>query len=312
MSNNSDAVIAKKVANHLGINWSYVWFEKKKYRKMFNSKFKEDYDKFSDHFSTLPNYQEIFFLKDLNEKKYFKENSFIINGQSADFHTGLHIPENLYLIDIDQEKKIDNKEVIATIIDKHLSLWPNEKSKENYKHLTNKIFSGLADLNDIYNLSDIYEYWEFKERQCKYIVNGQRAYDFMNIKWFLPFWDSEYIKFWSTVPLELRYKQSLYKKILKKWDYCGLFTKINKEVQAFEGVEDILVKSISKITKILFGKTNSQEIIKYFDYYSRYGNSYQLFSLSIFLLNRHRINNAFSLHTKHWLNSNEKIREQFS
>lgn len=308
LKNNSDALIAKQVANHLNVKWKFVWFEKKKYRKFFVSKFKSDYDKFSDHLSTLPNYQEIFFLKDLYEQKYFNNRACIINGQSADFHTGLHIPENLFLLDM--KKNYNSKILVQTIINNHLSLWPNDLKTNDFNNLFNQISDSLDEFKEGYNLSDIYEYWEFKERQCKYIVNGQRAYDFINIKWFLPFWDSEFIKFWSSIPLEQRFKQTLYRKILLKWDYNSLFSKISKKVQAFEGIEDILIKTISRLTKILLGKSNSKEILKYFDYYSRYGNSYQLFSMKKYLFNRHKIRNAYSLHTKAWLAERKMVNEE--
>ena len=40
------------------------------------------------------------------------------------------------------------------------------------------------------NLADLYEKWEYEERQIKYVVNGQKTYDFLNINWYLPLWES--------------------------------------------------------------------------------------------------------------------------
>ena len=104
LKNNSDALIAKKVADHLNVKWDYIWFEKKKYKKLYFSKFKSNYDKYADNFSCIPNYGEVFFLNELNEKKYFTKDPIIVNGQSGDFNSGLHIPLDLYLADIKGDK----------------------------------------------------------------------------------------------------------------------------------------------------------------------------------------------------------------
>ena len=44
-------------------------------------------------------------------------------------------------------------------------------------------------------MADLYEKWEYEERQIKYVVNGQKTYDFWGVDWFLPLWDSEFVKF---------------------------------------------------------------------------------------------------------------------
>ena len=113
MKNNSDALIAKKVADHLNLNWEYIWFNKHRFRKLFFSRFKEDYDIFSDHLSCIPNYGEIFFLKELKERGYFTKNPIIINGQTGDFNSGLHIPSILYALD--KEGKNNNSSILESI-----------------------------------------------------------------------------------------------------------------------------------------------------------------------------------------------------
>ena len=76
------------------------------------------------------------------------------------------------------------------------------------------------------NLADLYEKWEYEERQIKYVVNGQKTYDFLNINWYLPLWESEFVKFWTSVKKKYRYKQNLYKEYLYDWNYKNLFRKI--------------------------------------------------------------------------------------
>ena len=56
----------------------------------------------------------------------------------------------------------------------------------------------------------LYEYSEFIDRQSKYVISGQRMYEYYGYSWRLPLWDEEYILFWKKVPLEYKLKQKLY------------------------------------------------------------------------------------------------------
>ena len=42
------------------------------------------------------------------------------------------------------------------------------------------------------------------ERQCKYIVNNVRCYEFHDADWWLPLWDREFVSVWQDVPLAMR------------------------------------------------------------------------------------------------------------
>ena len=305
LKNNSDALIAKKVANHLNVNWEYIWFNKNRFKQLFFSSFKENYDKYSDHFSCIPNYGEIFFLKELKDRGYFNKNSIIINGQSGDFNSGLHIPATLY--DLDKEGKNKNSSILEAIKKKHFGLWP-EKDLISTKYDINTAIKDTLDLELLSSpLSDIYESWEYKERQCKYVVNSQRAYDFLNFDWFLPLWDAEFVKFWTTIPLDLRYKQKLYRRYLADWNYRDVFEGIDDKVTGFTGFSNLTIKSLSFFLSVILSQKNKEKIIGYSDYFSRLGYQYQFYGLKYFLNNRRKSKNAVGYHIRYWLKCNNLI-----
>ena len=101
LKNNSDVKYAKIIAESLDINWKFIPFEKSRFQNYYNSSFKNKYDLFADHSLSLPNYQDVFFLKELLDKKFIEKKSIVVNGQTGDFITGGQIP-------INQEKKTLN------------------------------------------------------------------------------------------------------------------------------------------------------------------------------------------------------------
>ena len=275
-------------------------FKKPEFRSLYFSKFKEQYDKYSDNFSILPNYQDIFFLKDM-QKLLFKKNAYIINGQSGDFNSGMHIPDSLYYLDTNSSGK--NKDLlVSTIINKHFNLSTPTKDIPQINFKDSLKFS--LEKNKDFLFSDIYECWEYEERQCKYVINGQRAYEYLDLDWYLPFWHSDFVKFWTTVPLKYRYKQNLYRSYLRKWNYKNLFEKFNKPVTAFTGYQENIVKLLSFSLGILINKEKKNKILAYLDYFSRLGTFYQYFNFAHFIKNRSRVKNAIPFHIEEWLKKN--------
>jgi asparagine synthase (glutamine-hydrolysing) len=65
-------------------------------------------------------------------------------------------------------------------------------------------------IEDGLTLADAMEKWDWQERQAKFICNSVRVYEFYGYDWWLPLWDTEFMKFWEHVPLELRKGTALY------------------------------------------------------------------------------------------------------
>ena len=68
------------------------------------------------------------------------------------------------------------------------------------------------------------------------------------------------MKFWTTVPLDLRYKQNLYKKYLTDWNYKDIFESINDKVTGFTGLNNLTLK-LFIFSKLYCIQKNKEKII---------------------------------------------------
>jgi hypothetical protein len=69
----------------------------------------------------------------------------------------------------------------------------------------------------------LYELSELRNRQSKYTVAGQRAYEYLGFEWRLPLWDNAYLDFWERVPFALKFRQRLYREMLEAEDWGGVW-----------------------------------------------------------------------------------------
>jgi len=219
---NIDAKIAKALSNALDIPWYFIPYTNKKLKKIINSEEHKSYQAFSDSLTSIYFPQDFMAIKYLSEKNIIPKASIIVNGQSGDYISGNHLPK------IDYKKNKTKERLISYYIFKHYKLWGFYYEK-NQEKLFNLIHTYLQPkMNNIckQSLHRIYENLEFANRQCKYVINGQRLYEFFDYEWRLPLWDSLYLDFWASVPVEEKLNQKLYKKTLHNLDWCGVWNNI--------------------------------------------------------------------------------------
>ncbi len=193
--NNFEARVAEKIAKKLGYNWYFVELNGKKQRINFNSKNYSNYKSFSDTLNSWSYVQDLFAVDELLKKNIIDNQSVIINGNSGDFISGGHLP-NLKTM----KNKSTLDEIIYYFLDKHFCLWINTFHQKDFDSIKSFLISSLP--NEMLNIEKskiykIYEYLEFVNRQSNYVIQGQRVYDFYNLKWELPLWDDKYLDFWK-------------------------------------------------------------------------------------------------------------------
>lgn len=298
---NDEMKIAREVAKKLGVKWRFVPSRCRAAKRLFDSPLRRKYWEYADFLSSVPAMADFQALQELREEGHLPANAVIINGQSGDFITGGHVPRP------ERFQKGDAESFFAEIRSKHYSLWDGLPGPADVESLKRKI-AETARFNsdapgDFQEIAARYELWEWQERQCKYVVNGQRKYDFMGLKWELPLWEKEYLEFWRDIPAERKSGQRLFKAYLDRYDFFGLFRNLKREIWRWPGAS-MAVPVLAQPVKWVFGRKAADLFYKYCAFVGYYRFYYYPYGLGHYLKSAARARNPVSFHVERWLAEN--------
>lgn len=223
---NFESEVSKSIAKKLNYEWIFVPLTHNSERKFYNSNDYKDFLKFSENHSAIPFIQSISTFNFLKEKKFIDKDCVFVNGNSGDFLSGCHINKLYENLSKFNKNQVLSDLILDQLIDKHFSLWGYLKTKKNIKEIKNQLWNSITKHCNNLNLENahlFYEYSEFIDRQSKYVISGQRIYEFYDYDWKLPLWDDEYIFFWKKVPSKFKYKQMMYLDMLKRNNFGGVW-----------------------------------------------------------------------------------------
>jgi asparagine synthase (glutamine-hydrolysing) len=211
---NYDAKAGKRIAQKLGYDWLFIPHSLKNQQSYLKSNTFLKYVEFSDSCSSLPFIQDNYVINYLKENNIVAKDTIFINGNTGDFISGGHI---LKACDPERINSITFDELLDQFIVKHYALWGSLLTAENKKTVRRLL---LEELNQIavpqeakFRYSN-FEYLEFMNRQAKFVISGQRSYEYFGYEWRLPLWEDEYLQFFNKLPLRYKKNQYLYKKML--------------------------------------------------------------------------------------------------
>jgi len=225
---NYEARASKAIADKLGLRWHFIPLTRKRQRAFIWSEVAEEYLTFADSRAATPVLNDLSATINLLEAGYIDADTLILNGNSGDFISGMHIVDSLRGVKSAQTLTSMRNDVVQALISKHFRLWDvlattardtmvAERLRREIDHMTE---GNAPDPNGRHGL---YEAMEFRDRQSKFVVARQRIYDYLGLGWRLPLWDNDYLDYWEHVPLKQKANQALYKDALKSADWGGVW-----------------------------------------------------------------------------------------
>ena len=298
---NADAETGRLICKELDIPWLFIEMKPKTIRQFSKSEqFSKFYD-FCQRGDSVPFLQDFFAVTQLKEQKLVPSNSCFINGNSGDFISGGHIPEVLY------SKASNPKENVSAIRDalirKHYSLWEGSPIYDIKQTITQRIEYEVTDavnsFGEILDLSNIYEYFELRERQSKFVISGQRVYDFLGFDWRLPLWEKPIIDFFLHLEPKYKFNQKLYAETLVRQNWGNVWKNIPVNEKYIEPKWIIPIRTLCKAACAVFGKPAWRKIDRmFFEYWTDTLCSYSYMSFKETLSSVGRNRNAVAIRSK--------------
>ena len=225
--NNFEAAAAKKIAARLDYPWSFAPFTHHFARAAFASERHRLYHDFADNAAATPVEHDFLALLRMEGAGWIAEDAILVNGQTGDYITGSHIPPSLAGPLSGTDGRGREAMLFDALVAKHYDLWPGLRTEENLDRIRTMLWSELeaagAPFDDPEASFALYELSEFQNRQCKYVIAGQRAYEFFGYDWRLPMWDNDYLDFWERTPLSAKVDRNLFREMLEKENWGGVW-----------------------------------------------------------------------------------------
>lgn len=302
---NFEARYAKRIAERLNVPWLFLSFSKNHTRKAFRNNRRKDYWTHSDGLKAIPSMREYTVMEHLSAEGLVPDNAVLINGQSGDYITGLHISSDWF------SGKQPSCAMFHDILSrKHFDLWAQLKTPENLDLLKKRMLEICPEAYEESKTPGTWalreEIWEYDARQICLVVHGQRTYDFFGYGWEMPLWDKALVDFYRSAPVEQKKGQCLYREYLRAWNYKGLFPAKEPKIWRWP-VPMLWVLPVAKLIQLARGKKKKEEFYARMKYFGHYSNQYFAFPRNIHLKTATQARNVFSLYVLQWMYENEAV-----
>jgi asparagine synthase (glutamine-hydrolysing) len=304
---NFEAKASQAIAERLGFPWRFVPTGVGFMRRYFKSDVHARYVAFSDTAQSVPFIQDLPQIQCLKDEGFVPPDAVLCNGNSGDFISGAHIVPAMQEEPVDLSPDARMQRIIDALLDKHFALWRALLTPENCARVARALRASfvragatLGAPTDDYGL---YEYAEFQDRQCKYVITGQRIYEFLGHEWRLPLWTKPYLDFWEGVPLAGKRKQGLYASMLDEENWGGVWQDVPVNAKTIKPDWIRPIRFVAKLAHVPLGREKWHQFEKrYFSYWMGGGTQAAFAPYSAVASDRRGAKNAVSWLTEAYLN----------
>ena len=213
-------------AQRLGLPWVQLEYTPEALARALSSPEFLEYGRFASAGVSAPHPDDWLAVKKLKEQGLADKDAVFLPGHTGDFLCGSHLK---YLFD--PEESAGPLDFDAAMIAKHYSLWErlarDGRARRVFRERMDEALGGIG-LDTGQGAAQAYEFWEWRERQAKFIINSVRVYEYFGFGWRIPLWDREYMDFWRSVPVDLKLDKFLYRSCLEADDPYGVFEGLSR------------------------------------------------------------------------------------
>lgn len=187
-----EAKISRQVAENLGYPWHFIPYDTDTLRSYLSEEGLK-YQQFAGAGTCLAHEQDWVAVKEMKTKGLIPPNSVFLPGFGGDVMAGSWYPrvpllQKAEVVDylVSAEKFFSGKRV-------------KDFNQTNAAQLISKELEPL-DISDMHSAFQAIQYWGWRNRMTKFLVNSVRVYEYWGYEWRLPFFDSEWIDTWLPLP----------------------------------------------------------------------------------------------------------------
>ena len=223
---NRDAMVSRRIAACLGYPWCFIPYSNVAMRRAFASEDHAQYKARADSLTSVHFPQDYLAMEGLIANGTAGQEAIMVNGQSGDFITGNHIPDALSEKRLVRSADERRDTIVVALLARHFKQWKFLCTQTSAVRLATRLRREISLIGMPASADGdhgIYEHCEFQDRQSKYVINGQRLYEHFGLDWRLPFWDRDYLDFWSRMSREAKLGQALYRQTLIRQNWGNVW-----------------------------------------------------------------------------------------
>lgn len=215
---NEEVAPASEIAKRLQLPWINIIYDEKMLSGFIDDGAFREYFPYTTELSSMFFMEEYFAVKHMKENKIIPEDSIFMPGFSGNILAGGHLLHSM--------KHASEDRIIKHILNENFVLKSLKKGER---------INFIQTLHEKVCSKDegrwlLYENWDMKERQSKFITNSAGVFSFFGYECVMPFWDNGLINFFNPLPFRFKYNKKLYDYCLINYFFNELSVNLDKEL----------------------------------------------------------------------------------
>lgn len=258
-----DCIKAMQVAKQLDVDIHFVHLTRTLWRRTYQSRARREFIRHFAGYSSVLSSQEFPAFCQLVRERRLPQNAVILPGHTGDFISGGHIPRDI------RNRARTKAAAVEYIFRKHFTLWETidlphrRRIKRRIIDTIEKQIGGFS-ITSAADVGAAIEYYDWQERQAKFIIQFNAVYKYFGFAFALPLWADDLIRFFLNVPLELKLGSRLYRDYLRNYDRFGIFQDATAPVDVDVRKRGVIHQRLKRLKRAIYHDTLYKQFILYF------------------------------------------------